>query len=362
MLDRFDVRNAQAVRHQTTADAAASRSDGDAVLLGVVDEVPHREEVVDVPHPLDHAEFPLEALLDPLRERPAEASRHALVAEAFEMRRLVRHPVDPERGRVRHAQVQLQVAHVGHERRVLKGARVVREHALHLVGVFEIDLVALELHAVGSGQELARVDAHQRVLGNGVGRLQVVGVVRADHERADLFGDLQEPRRHTLLLLHPVVDHLDEEVLLAEDILILARHAERLIVVVPQKEAVDLASQTRRRADQSRAVLREQLLVHAGAVVEPFEIRLAGEFDEVAVALKVLGQKEQVIGGFPRAVALAVEAAIGRHVHLAADDGLDAGRLGLAVELERAEEIAVVGDRDGAHPAVFRALDEVVDP
>jgi hypothetical protein len=48
-----------------------------------------------------------------------------------------------------------------------------------------------------------------------------------------------------------------------------------------------------------------------------------------------------------------------RHVHLAADDRLDAGRLHRVVELDRAEHVAVVGDRAGGHAELGNSLREV---
>ena len=48
-------------------------------------------------------------------------------------------------------------------------------------------------------------------------------------------------------------------------------------------------------------------------------------------------------------VALGLHSAVVRHVHLAADDGLHAGAARLPVELDRACERAVVGERHGRH-------------
>ena len=42
---------------------------------------------------------------------------------------------------------------------------------------------------------------------------------------------------------------------------------------------------------------------------------------------------------------------VGRDVHFAADDGLDAVRHCLVVEVGCGEQIAVIGDGDGRHPA-----------
>ena len=56
-----------------------------------------------------------------------------------------------------------------------------------------------------------------------------------------------------------------------------------------------------------------------------------------------------------------LEAGAGGDVDLAADDRLDAGGHRLLVELDGAEHVAVVGDRQGRHAAFLGALDQVAD-
>ena len=55
--DRIDVGDAQRVRDQRAGARAAARPDGDAVLLGPVDEVPDDEEVAREAHLLDDAQL-----------------------------------------------------------------------------------------------------------------------------------------------------------------------------------------------------------------------------------------------------------------------------------------------------------------
>ena len=49
-----------------------------------------------------------------------------------------------------------------------------------------------------------------------------------------------------------------------------------------------------------------------------------------------------------------------RDVGLAAEDQLDAVRLGLGVEVDRAEHVAVIGDRDGVHPELLHLGEQVL--
>ena len=74
--DRIDVRDAQAVGDERARARAAARPDGDAVVLGVADEVPHDEEVAREVHLRDDAELELEArAVDVLVEALAAAVR-----------------------------------------------------------------------------------------------------------------------------------------------------------------------------------------------------------------------------------------------------------------------------------------------
>ena len=61
-------------------------------------------------------------------------------------------------------------------------------------------------------------------------------------------------------------------------------------------------------------------------------------------------------------VALRLRAPVVRDVHLAADDRLDARLAGLTMELDRAGQRAVVGERDRRHLEPRRLLDESRDP
>jgi hypothetical protein len=60
--------------------------------------------------------------------------------------------------------------------------------------------------------------------------------------------------------------------------------------------------------------------------------------------------------------ALGLVEPIGRHVGLAAEDRLHAVRLGALVEIERAEQVAVVGHRHGLHSAFQHLGKQLVQP
>ena len=91
----------------------------------------------------------------------------------------------------------------------------------------------------------------------------------------------------------------------------------------------------------------QQLMVYAGLVIEPLQVRLGDQPDEVVVAGAVLGQQGQVIGTLIGS--RFGEPALLGDVHLAADDGPDARLLALGIELDGPVEGAVVGEGKALH-------------
>ena len=106
--------------------------------------------------------------------------------------------------------------------------------------------------------------------------------------------------------------------------------------------------------------LAQELLVDPRLVVESLGEAVRDQLAEVAVALVVHGQQDQVVVVFPVAAVdpLALVAAARSHVDLAAEDRLDPGRHRLPVELHRAEHVAVVGHGDGRLPQALGPLDQ----
>ena len=54
----------EAIGHQTTGGRASARAHGNAVLFGVLNEIPHNEEVGTVIHPLNYGELIFQSLSD----------------------------------------------------------------------------------------------------------------------------------------------------------------------------------------------------------------------------------------------------------------------------------------------------------
>ena len=86
------------------------------------------------------------------------------------------------------------------------------------------------------------------------------------------------------------------EVVAVEDVAVPRRELERVVAAAVHQVAVHLAGVAAGERDDARAVLAEQLAVHAGLVVVALEVRLGDELEQVAIALLVPGEHRQVVG------------------------------------------------------------------
>ncbi len=192
--------------------------------------------------------------------------------------------------------------------------------------------------------------------------VEVVAVVGGHHGDAGLAVDLDERGVDPGLVRNPVGLQLQVVAAVVEALAVLERQPRRRRQVAPRDRLADLAVEAARQHDQPLVVLPEELPVDPRLVVETVEVGLGDEPAEVPVAGLVHRQHREVEGPLvgPPGRCL-VEAAAGREVELAADDRLDAGRLPPGVELDRAEEVAVVGHGDRRHLQLDRPLEEGVE-
>ncbi len=124
-----------------------------------------------------------------------------------------------EVGQLDLAEVDRHLGPLGDPQRVVARLRVVPEQVAHLVGGLEVVLLTFELEPFRIGQHRAGLHAQQGVVGLVVLAVRVVRIVRRQQRGADPSGDLDELRIGGPLLGNAVILQLDEEVVLAEDVL-----------------------------------------------------------------------------------------------------------------------------------------------
>ena len=363
--DRIDVGDAQRVRHQRAGARSASRPDRDAVVLGPLDEVGDDEEVAGELHPLDDVELGpaagavlvrVERLAEGglLAEAPLEALRHLRLEVAVE-----RVPFGHlEFGQARVVQLERDVAALRDLDGALQRLRHVFERRRHLGRALDEVGVGRVLEALLVGDGLAGLDRHQDLVRARVGPVDVVAVVGGDQRDPQLGPHAPVLVVELILLRQPVRHHLEVEVAVGEQALVLERGLLRLGDPLLEQGLGHLAAEAGRQADEALRVVAQDLLVDPRVVVEALQVPHRVEVGQVLVADLVLGQEDEV-----EVAPVGPVLAVGRRdVGLAAEDELDALLLGGGVEVHRAEHVAVVGDRDRVHAELEDAGEEILHP
>ena len=357
IFQRIQHRDAQRVRDNRPSAAAAPRPDHDALTLGIADKIPDDQEVIDIPHRRDDVQLiiqPLPRLVGLLCVGIALAQ--ALMRQAGEHRQrgfALRHGIMRQ---TRHAELEFHIAAVGNLLRAVNSIRAGGEQRAHFIFALNIELARVHAHPVRVIKRLARLDAQQHFLRVCVLFLQVVAVVRRHQRHIHLAGKRNQARHDDFLLADAVIHDFNIEVLLAENILHFAHIRFRVVVAPLQQQLRQVAGQARGEANQPFAVLANQVVVNARAIIIAGQEALADQFHQVLIAGVVFTQEDEVAvlavrGGFVQPVAADVD--------LAADDGLDARILHGGIEVDAAVHHAVVGDGTGGHAKRLDALDEL---
>ena len=237
----------------------------------------------------------------------------------------------------------------------------------HIGGRLEVVTVTVELEPGRVRQRLAGLHAQQRLVAvRGLPR-HVVAVVGSQRRDAELAPHLQQAVADTALDLDTVIHQLQEEIVLAEDLLPFGGGLERLLVMAQPQPGLHLARGAARRRDDALGVLGDQFGVHARPLAElTLEGGHRGQLEQVAQPGRVLGDHGHVgVGAATGDVialltaitpldTLGVEARPRRDIGLDADDGLDPGIGGDVVELAGPEHVSVVGHADRRHPQALR--------
>ena len=110
------------------------------------------------------------------------------------------------------------VAALGNEQRVLQRVGDVLEDNAHLLGRLQEELIAVVAQALRIVDGLARADTEQDVVRLMIALLQIMDVVGADKRKIQLACERQDPLVDDLLFLDALVLHLEEEIVLPEDV------------------------------------------------------------------------------------------------------------------------------------------------
>ena len=364
---RINVGDPQGVGHQGAGGRAPARPHRNAVLAGEADVVPHHQEVGGEAHLLHHLQLKGHAIavggVDRFASTQAQPITQARFGDLGQVgdRRVARG--DREAGHLV-APKDVVVLHlVGHQGRVRH--RLGHDAWLQVVGK-EGEHLRLALDVFGAGvaqplliaHQLSGQHAEQGVVGFDVVAGEVVGVVGGDQGNPEFGGDAHDLGVDDAIFRRAVVLDFQVEVL-AKALLVPAGHLPSHVRAALEDRLGDLAAQAGGGHDQALAVLLQGGLINAGArkdapAAHAAQVADAGELDQVAVAGGVLGQHDQVVA--PLLLRLGIVDRSVHHIHLVADDRLDAGGLAELEQLDGAIHHTVVGEGQGRHAQLHGPL------
>ena len=267
ILHGVDFRDVHTICHNGSRAGAAPRTHGNAVDLGIVNEVPDDEIVVYITHPTDNADL----IFQPLPVCfgrvwiPLCKALGAQLAEIFLVRIPLRHGIG---GQMVFVEGKVQIAPLGNADGVLKGFLAAGEQPFQLVLAFEVEFLGLEFHPVGVVHGLSGLDAQQDVLHFRVLFAQIVGVVGHYQGQSQLPGKSLDALIHRPLLRNTVILQFQEEIPLPEN----AGHFFcvflRGIVIFFHQILGDCTGKARGQGDQPLVVLPEQRKIDSWLAVK----------------------------------------------------------------------------------------------
>ena len=360
VADRIDVGDAQTVRDDAPRRRTAPRPDRNVMLPRPVDEIPHDQEIIHIPHLPDDAELVVQLLPD-RAVIIRVAFCQSVGAELVEIAPRVISLRNVELRQLRHAKLDLHIAPVRDHRRVVDRLLRIGKQFPHLQFALDIVLSSVVAHPVLVGDFFCRLDTEQDVVRLGVLRVSVVDIIRGNQRYAELLAHAQQRRVDCPLVGNAVILQLKEIIALSETLLISLRGLLCLLIEPFCQEPWHLARKTRGERDQALVILPQHLHIHARSVVIPLGKALADDLHQIGIARIVLRQQHEVVIPLIPAADLLVKARVRRDIDLAAEDRLDAVRLCLLIEINHAVHDAVVRDRRAVHAKLLDALDILPD-
>ena len=268
ILQRIQHGNAHGIGHNGACAAAPSRADHNPLGLGVVNEIPHNQEVIHVTHAGDHAKFILQPLIgfvllrrlrvQPLHAFPTDAIQHLVGCFPF------RHGIMGQAG---NAEFERNIASFRNLMGAIHRIRHGCEKPTHFCLAFHIQLTRFHPHAALIFQRFARLDAHQHFLCICVLLFQIVTVVGGYQRHIHLTGDLNQPGQNNLLIPDAMIHDFHKEMILAENLLHFPDVVSCALILLGQQQLRQVAGNTGGKGNQPLMMLADQFVIHAGLIV-----------------------------------------------------------------------------------------------
>ncbi len=372
VLHRIDVGDPEAVGNEAAGRRSAPWPDRDPLLARIPDEIPHDQEVPGVLHLLDHVDLvgqPPFVLVDRVLQDPAGGQ---LLQPGQSLRKAFPHDVLEivvEREACRHVEVrevidragEVDIASFGNAHAVGERLRKVLEDHRHLGRCLQIELIPVVFEPLLVVDGLSGADAEQDVVRLEIGILEVVHVVGDHQVESEIRSNRLQAHVDHLLLVDPLILHLEKEIAPPEDVAVRGRRLQRLVPLLGADAGRHLPFEAAAQPDQAARVPGEQVLVDPRLVVEALGVAGRDQLDQVVVPLLRFRQQHEMVGGLSRGTALRPAIARG-DIHLAPEDRVDAALACRVVEDNRREHVAVLGNRHRRHVQLHCPVEQFLDP
>ena len=309
-----------------------------------MDEIPNDEIIVHEAHIFHHAELVVEAI-PCLLPGVGHLLGHAFLAQLSEIGTIVHAVRRHELWQTALSEFYLHVAFIHDLHGVAEGLFLPRKELQQFLGGLAVEFLRAHAHPILLVHEPLGLDTQQHVLGLGILLVRVVDIVSSHGLYSQLISQLLQFGQHHLLLPNAVVLKLDIEVLPEHAFEPLCQSVSLLIPIM-QQMLRDIAADTGGHADQSLTVLREQIIVDAGPIIEPMDKSLRRKPHQVLIAGLILRQQDEM-AILPVQLPLLDSVATGRHIGLHAYDRLDPLLLAFPIKIDDAVHDPVIRDSHG---------------
>ena len=365
IFQRVEVGDLLDVGHQGTGTRTPAGAHGHAIALGPLDKVHHDQEVTGEAHLDNDIQLEIQPVDIDLALGfvvfggvPGQQDREAILeaVEGHLAEILVdSHAIgDREVGQEVLAQLHFDIAALGDLDAVFQGVGQVAEQLGHLLGAFEVLLVAVVLRTTRIVEGPALTNADAGFVGLEVFLLDKAHIVGRHQRRAQLVG--QGHGAVQLLLVVGTVGALDLQVeTVREHRHPLTGQGFGFSGVVAEQGHADLALLGRRKHDHAFAGLGHPLALDDDhAIALAIDIATGNQFGDVAVADGIHRQQAETA---QRGIGILV-----RQPQVGAADRLDPRAHGGLVELDQGTHVVLVGHRHGGHIQAVQGLDQRLDP
>ena len=359
IMNGINVGDLQTICHDTSRSGTSSRSHRNPVLFRIVDEIPYDQEIVHISHSADDTQLVIQTFPQGLSGLPGRLVTVTVTLCQSVITKLVqiapgiitfRHIVFRQ---LRHAKLYLHITTVCNPLGILHGLPCIGEQSLHFLFALDVILTALITHAILVRQLFAGLQTQQNIVGNRILSIGVMHIVGGYQRNVQFSAHLEQFHVHCPLFRDSMILQFQKIIALAEAGLVFASRFSRFVLHSLQNKPGHFTCKAGRQCDNSLVELLQHFHVHTGFIIISFRKATADDFHQIRITGIILCQQHQMMIAILSAGQFFVKTGIRRHIHLAAQDWLDAGFPCGTVKIDYTVHDTMVGNCRTVHSQLF---------